>query len=63
MRVCLQCYMWVGWMDGLMDGMVIIGHRYSESAFGANNFGISCETWSWKTANFLKILISHAETS
>ena len=29
MRLC-------GWMSG-MDGMVIIGQRYSKSTFGANN--------------------------
>ena len=27
--------LWVGWMDGM--GLVIIGHRYSKSTFGANN--------------------------
>ena len=24
------------WMDGRMDGMFIIGYRFSKSAFGAN---------------------------
>ena len=28
---------WMGWMDGWMDGMVIIGHRCSKSTFGAYN--------------------------
>ena len=34
MRGRLQCYMWMGWMDG----MVIIGHRSSKSIIGANNY-------------------------
>ena len=27
----------MAWMGLGLDGMVIIGHRYSESTFGANN--------------------------
>ena len=32
---------WMGWMG--WDWMVIIGHRYSKSTFGANNFTL--DSW------------------
>ena len=49
--------MW-GWMGfGWLDGMVIIGHRYSKSTFGANNNinGCVCFSPSYRSKRRWKI--------